>query len=177
MNTVDFLKYQAADDSPHHGIRTLFEHLLGTYKLLQNWGNEETICNAGLFHSIYAVTRLKNVPISQSMRCFIQDQIGMEAEQLSYLYCVTSRQEFYLSSAPCQFRVSGGEQVVAVSIAQYSFMLEIDAANIVDQIQHETGETESDVKYWLSACGKKYELLSKGAVVACQTTLQNLLPK
>lgn len=38
--------------APHTG-RSLRDHLIGTFDLLEAWGNDRDVCLAGLFHSIY----------------------------------------------------------------------------------------------------------------------------
>src|SRR3546814_823634 len=84
---VDFLH---ADKVPHQD-RNLYAHLLGTYRLLREWGNPQTICLAGLFHSIYGTAHFRHATLPFSQRRVVKNLIGAEAEALAYLFCVTDR--------------------------------------------------------------------------------------
>ena len=48
---------EVAAGGENHGERKLVDHLVGTYSLLKKWGNDEHICDAGLFHSALGTSR------------------------------------------------------------------------------------------------------------------------
>ena len=71
--------------------RTLFDHLLGTYNLLIQWGQPQAVCLAGLFHSIYGTNVFLRQSLQASQRTELQAVIGMEAEALAWLFCNIER--------------------------------------------------------------------------------------
>ena len=77
-----------------HGQRTLYDHLVGTWKLLKGWGCSREICNAGLFHSIYGTQVYLPSTIPIKNRKVVQDLIGKSAENLVYLFHITPPNRF-----------------------------------------------------------------------------------
>ena len=57
QNHLDLLLELNTDDSQHSG-GALIDHLRGTHDFLHEWGNEQAVCLAGLFHSIYGTQYL-----------------------------------------------------------------------------------------------------------------------
>lgn len=74
-----------------HSGRTLFDHLLGTYNLLIQWGQPQAVCLAGLFHSIYGTNAFLRQSLQASQRAELQVVIGIEAEALAWLFCNIDR--------------------------------------------------------------------------------------
>jgi hypothetical protein len=71
----------------NHHDRTLFEHLFGTYTLLQNLGKPKHVCLAGLYHSVYETEYFQfNSPFTRPM---VQKLIGEQAETIVYEFCNT----------------------------------------------------------------------------------------
>ena len=70
-------------DQGHSG-KGLSDHLKGTYKILNNWGCEESLCLAGLCHSIYGTESYRKDIVPLSSRSFIKELIGDEAEVIAY---------------------------------------------------------------------------------------------
>ena len=66
-----------------HSCSTLLDHLKGTHALLQEWGNDEDTCNAGLFHSVYGTHNFSTVLIQD--RDQLRNLIGEKAEHLVWL--------------------------------------------------------------------------------------------
>jgi hypothetical protein len=58
---LDLLKEFNTDENPHTN-RTLSNHLIRTYNILEKWDNTKEICLAGLFHSIYG-TRVYKISL------------------------------------------------------------------------------------------------------------------
>jgi len=74
-----------------HSNRNLMTHLRGVYSLLREWGNPSAVCLAGLFHSIYGTTFFTKTTVQLTQRQEIRDRIGVEAENLVYLFCACDR--------------------------------------------------------------------------------------
>ncbi len=77
-----------------HSNRTLLDHLIGTREQLLGWGARPSLCNAGLFHSVYGTEHFRSRTIPLSMRKNVQDLIGNEAEHLVWLFCFMRRKTF-----------------------------------------------------------------------------------
>lgn len=121
-------------DRDHSG-RTLFDHLSGTRDLLAEWGNDEDICAAGLFHSIYGTQYYKVQSASLDRRRDVAAAIGDRAERMAFLFCVTDRPGFFEQAdaeAPV-LRDRVHETDVAVDRDTISALIEIEVANIVEQ--------------------------------------------
>lgn len=96
MNQVEsakkFLIDIGADKIDHTG-KTLYDHLVATYNILTESAEEEHVCLAGLFHSIYGTQYMDKCVIKD--RKIIQDVIGERAERLAWLFCVLERDKFW----------------------------------------------------------------------------------
>src|SRR3989442_3975263 len=76
--------------APHTG-RSLRDHLIGTFELLKAWGNDQDVCFAGLFHSIYGTEVYTHPSAELGERDTIRRTIGDRAEELAYLFCACDR--------------------------------------------------------------------------------------
>ena len=79
---------------------SLESHLLETYEILTDWGNLEFVCDAGLFHASYGTQPMKKFGVAHkdydpSDRPEIRRIIGVDAENLVYLYGACDRDYFY----------------------------------------------------------------------------------
>lgn len=86
---------QLGADRIAHSNRTLLDHLVGTCALLERWGCPESVCKAGLFHSIYGTSFFRDAPLTYGDRAVVLEQLGDEAERLAWLFCALDRGEFY----------------------------------------------------------------------------------
>ena len=77
-----------------HGQKTLYDHLVGTWKILKEWECSRDICNAGLFHSIYGTQVYLPCTIPVKNRKVVQNLIGETAENLVYLFHITPPDRF-----------------------------------------------------------------------------------
>ena len=102
-----------------HGHRTLYEHLIGTLKLLKEWGCSRDICNAGLFHSIYGTQVYLPSTIPIKNRKVVQNLIGEKAENLVYLFHITPPDRF--------------EHFVTMHEPDRSDLITIEYANAMEQ--------------------------------------------
>jgi hypothetical protein len=147
-----------------HGKRTLLEHLRGTHGLLQAWGNDTAVCNAGLFHSIYGtrVYTQRTLPLSQRRR--VRDLIGREAEYLAYLFCTLERPRALLSAAEsklCAAPLKDGTILYR--------LLEIECANLLEQ-----NARSGSVRKLYRLALRDRRLLSPGALGALGSYVQKL---
>ena len=49
---IAYLRSRGAAETSHSN-RMLLKHLIGTWEQLAIWGARRTLCDAGLFHSVY----------------------------------------------------------------------------------------------------------------------------
>lgn len=132
---IDLLRRFHADVTPHSG-RTLIDHLSGTYRLLQDWGNPAEICLAGLFHSIYGTNIFTVRSASFSDRPTIRAAIGTPAERLAFLFCVSERPVAFLKAAAERHYVltdivHGGD--LPIELDELKALIEIEVANFLEQ--------------------------------------------
>ncbi len=74
---------------------SLLSHLRGTYDLLHHWGANEDLCKAGLYHAAYGTAGYDEKLISLNERLQIQELIGLESEEVVYVYCACDRDFFW----------------------------------------------------------------------------------
>jgi hypothetical protein len=74
---------------------SLVEDLAGTYNLLANWGNDETLCRAGLYHAVYGTSGYADQLVTLGNRNTIKTLIGDAAENIVYSYCACPREIFW----------------------------------------------------------------------------------
>ncbi len=70
---------------------TLEAHLRGTHALLVDWGADEVLQRAGLFHAAYGTAEFNVAMVSLDRRAAIAHVIGAEAEAVVYVYCACDR--------------------------------------------------------------------------------------
>jgi len=112
----------AGTDKVRHSERTLFDHLCGTHNLLRMWGNEDDVCVAGLFHSIYGTNKFKHKAWPLSDRATIQGLIGLQAERLACRFGRADRPRAWFN---------GYEHLLPPDDVRA--LREIEAANLLDQ--------------------------------------------
>lgn len=132
---LDLLHALGADDNPHT-MRTLTAHLVGTAELLAAWGNPEPVCVAGLFHSIYGTQYYVRQTAGLDKRRMIADQIGVEAEELAWLFCACDRMELPRLAATGERLLTGRllPEPVLLSDPTLAALAEIEIANALEQL-------------------------------------------
>jgi hypothetical protein len=91
---VGFLGDGGAQSIAHpHG--TLFEHLVGTERLLRAWGCPDTVALAGLAHAAYGTDGFAPHLLEWRQRHLLVELAGAEVEALVYLYASCDRAATY----------------------------------------------------------------------------------
>lgn len=104
----------------HHLDRTLFVHLLGTYKMLKSLGKPEYVCLAGLYHSVYETEYFEfNTPFTRER---VKELIGEQAEAVVYEFCNTVPRTNKLLDRDGDW-----------SDQMYADLLDVDIANMIEQ--------------------------------------------
>lgn len=136
--SLEFLRARGADRLVHSN-RCLLDHLIGTRRLLLDWGARPRLCSAGLFHSVYGTEHFETpcVPISQ--RSEVRGLIGNEAEHLAWLFCVMRRATFDENlTREDDFRVQHRMDGTWHSLSQQEFsdLANLSAANALEALPH-----------------------------------------
>jgi hypothetical protein len=129
------MEHLHVQDVRHTG-RSFFEHLKGTHDLLRDWGNPEPVCLAGLFHSIYGTWHFRHKAFPIEKRSTLAALIGEEAEFLAYVFCVAERPRVFLANAGrAQILLQDHyiNELIPLSQAELNNLLEIEAANLIEQ--------------------------------------------
>jgi hypothetical protein len=87
----DFIKETIPEALQHTGMAAFDEHLKGVQSVLRNWGAEQHVSDAGLFHSIYGTQGFQGFKLSFSKRAAIRALIGPKAERLVWIFCMADR--------------------------------------------------------------------------------------
>ncbi|MGH8544998.1 MAG: DUF6817 domain-containing protein [Gammaproteobacteria bacterium] len=98
MNRIDQALAKLSELGAHelkHINGDLAKHLNGTYNLLVQWGNPESLCMAGLYHAVYGTDGFPDQLVPLDQRETIATLVGSEAEKLVYFYGACDRSYFY----------------------------------------------------------------------------------
>ena len=131
---LNFLNEKGAANISHSN-RTLMTHLQGTYDILKQWGMDESVCLAGLFHSVYGTDAFSLQPVARDESQQVVALIGERAEHLVNLYCSVSRKTLFLANKPedILFRIDNCKE--DISNADMCGLLHIEYANLIEQGQ------------------------------------------
>lgn len=99
QDKVEFLSRFGAAGVGHSG-RALMDHLKATADMLEAWGEEEAVRDAGLFHSVYGTESFKKAILSLDRRGEVAAVIGARAERLAYLFGAMTKRSFFLALSP-----------------------------------------------------------------------------
>lgn len=133
---TDYLVSVGADQIPHWETRFL-SHLIGVYRDLKDWGAEEHVYLAGLFHSIYGTEMFQGFALPLSERSVIRELIGERAERLAYVNCALTRESLDASVA------GGGPQLwdrfagaaLPVSDAEFTELITLHLCDRLEQVE------------------------------------------
>jgi len=141
--------------SASHSGRTLRKHLIATAQLLEAWGNTQSVCYAGLFHSIYGTQIYRHIAASLEYRTEIRAVIGDQAELLAYLFCTSDRKE--LLAVTTQSRAAEDAVVISHRIDRTALLinpstlaglLEIAVANEIEQMPFRADLSAPRYRLW-----------------------------
>lgn len=134
-----FLEELRAHRTHHLKGRSLYSHLLGTYRILKKWGEPEEICSIGLFHSIYGTYHYRERVLPLEERETLQKIIGIDAEKMVNYFCHEDRKHF-----PSNFERSdrlilknwsSGEEI-PLSRDEFTTLLTIHLADHLEQLPY-----------------------------------------
>lgn len=130
MNTLRFQLIKivlllSGTNEVSHSRGTLYNHLLGTRRLLKRWGCDNAECYAGMIHSIYGTRIFRHITFSHRYRFMMRIVAGREAERLAFLFSTVDR--------PRVFFDEGRAVTIVYSESERISLLKIECANLLDQ--------------------------------------------
>lgn len=131
-----FLEAVGAGGIRHSG-RTLAEHLLGTFDLLDAWGCRLDACVAGGLHSIHGTNAFAAQCIAEGEREVVAALVGADTGRLVELFHRIDRPRAILEGFATGHLVDrfSGESVPS-GRAELEDLLAIECANLVEQGAH-----------------------------------------
>jgi hypothetical protein len=121
-----------------HPSGTLLEHLCGTRDLLARWGCSESLCVAGLHHSVYGTGVFQTATLPLAERERVRAHIGAAAERLVYLYGVMVRPSLYENlrrGSPYHVIDRATSRALALGgVEELADLLTLDLANRLQQL-------------------------------------------
>lgn len=110
---------------------SLMEHLTGTAQLLKNWGANQVLQDAGLYHAAYGTAAFDTAMVDLTMRHRIAQTIGKDAEELVYLYCSCDRDVVFsrLNASDIRFKDRFDSTEFTLTIQQSRDFCELTVAN------------------------------------------------
>lgn len=130
---LERLEYLGARRIRHSG-RSLFDHLVGTFRLLDTWSCPRNVCIAGLFHSVYGTNVFVPGARIDAVRESLSQWIGADAERLVHLFSVSSRPRALLDAIDRREitdRFTG--ERIPVDDLSLRGLLVIECANLMEQ--------------------------------------------
>lgn len=113
-----------------HGSGVPFlSHLIGTRRVLAEWGSRPALCDAGLFHSVYGTEYFQ--PEHPATQDRIRAVVGDEAERLAWLWCNIERHT--LRSRHRTVRLRQDRATIRLSAVEVSDLATLWAADVVER--------------------------------------------
>lgn len=124
-----------------HSGRTLYDHLLGTRRILASWRVEEHIERAGLMHSVFGTVSFHRALIDVTKSKELAELIGFKAYELVVLFQRIKRGERLLSAYDHGQAVFSGanaldgrkDEFVPISKESALSLIILDCANLLEQ--------------------------------------------
>jgi hypothetical protein len=124
-----FLNELNCFDTGHSG-RSLGDHLMNTFYILEKIGASKDICLAGGLHSIYGTNVFTKHTLSYADRDLVSQTFGPRAEYLAYLFSRINR-PYCLESGDIKDAHTG--ESLSISRQDLEDLRIIEAANLFEQ--------------------------------------------
>jgi Domain of unknown function (DUF6817) len=127
---LQMLKSLGYSDLMHDSGVPFLSHLIGTRRVLVEWGSRPALCDAGLFHSVYGTEYFQ--PAQAASREQVQAVIGAEAERVAWLWCNIERDTLDIRRRSVRLRSTHSAE--ALSDTEVSDIATLWSADTVEQI-------------------------------------------
>ena len=129
-----------------HSQGTFLRHLEATSELLHTWSARPSLCDAGLFHAVYGTEAFDKPIATAHDRVKVQNLIGVEAEELAWLFGRCSQQSIVdcvAAGGPLVDRTN--QRKVFLNKSQRRDLCELAVANWLEQRPRLSGEARQQL--------------------------------
>jgi len=146
------IQYIGAYTRRHSG-RTLGDHLVGTFELLEGKGVPSYVALAGGLHSIYGTVSFHDIifPDNDELRAAIRDIVGHDTERLIWLFCRAYRPAGIETGKLTDWQ---SKEPLPVTAREIDDLRLIEAANLIEQ-GSDLGRWPTIKRAWDSYNGEK----------------------
>ncbi|KZN43617.1 hypothetical protein N474_20360 [Pseudoalteromonas luteoviolacea CPMOR-2] len=137
MDKFKVLQEIGAGDFQHLN-GTLQSHLIGTERILKEWGSSKLLQVAGLFHAAYGTDGFDESMVALAQRNRIAELIGKEEEALVYLYCACNRDFVFAQfgrTDSIQFKNRFTQHIFPLGKSDTKLLCELTAANELELVK------------------------------------------
>jgi hypothetical protein len=139
-----------------HSGRTVIEHLIGTYNILDSWNCNDDVKLAGALHNAYGTEKFKFHKSHATQRNVLKEKVGVQAEFLVFIFSKLIWSLFIEGPPETELKnysryFSGVE---LVSYEEFSGVILIFFANIIEQI----AVIPSNKKKYFMLLAERYKL-------------------
>ncbi|HEX7377579.1 MAG TPA: hypothetical protein VF278_10730 [Pirellulales bacterium] len=134
---VDFLRDLGTEDVPHSGEKGFLAHLIGVFRDLENWGCDQDVCRAGLFHSIYGTEIFRRWSLPLERRPEVRALIGERAEWIAYVNCLMDRSTFDAlleSDGPYHIRNRETGEIMELTRGDFDDLVRVHLCDWLEQV-------------------------------------------
>ncbi len=143
MKTMTDFVIQVGADKVAHSGKTYLAHVIGVYRLMKSWAEDDEMCRAALFHSIYGTEGFQDFTLPLDRRDEVRALIGERAEQLAYANSAMDRASFYGQVGAYQDdyrikdRLTGG--YIALTNKAFEDLIRLHMCDFLEQVERDEG--------------------------------------
>ena len=167
---LDLLKRLGFGELEHDSHVPFLSHLVGTRRVLVEWGERPAVCDAGLFHSAYGT---EYFPVDEPVdRAEVRAVIGDDAEEIAHAWCTIRRDTIELGDGTAPGTVVDRTTGERIEIADQLLadVATLWAADTVEQI----ARMAPDERAFATSLDVVLHLASPAAQDAVATTMAGL---
>ncbi|MGB7288228.1 MAG: DUF6817 domain-containing protein [Salaquimonas sp.] len=133
-DVLEFLASIGATKTGHHAGRSLNDHLLATWQLLTEWQADQSVCLAGLCHSVYGTDAFDTACLGPKDRHVVRSHIGKDGEQIAYLFGAMDREAFLADPSSLQIFDRFADALLSITMTERTAICDILLANELDLV-------------------------------------------
>ena len=137
---TDYIIRLGADKIPHTK-KTYLAHAIGVYNDMKAWKEDDEMCRAAMFHSIYGTEGFQDFTLPLDRRDEMRTFIGERAECLAYANCAMDRASFfalvdtYQDRYQLKDRITGG--TIDLSNQEYEDLIRLHLCDYFEQVERD----------------------------------------
>ena len=128
-------------DKISHTRKTYLAHAIGVYQLMRSWDEDDEMCRAAMFHSIYGTETFTAFALPLDQRGTLRHMIGEHAERIAYTNSAMDRVSCYALAGAQQetYRIKDrltGECIV-LSHDDYEDLITVHLCDLLEQAERD----------------------------------------